>query len=261
MRKQLYQWHVTLGRWAGVLLVIWAASGFITVVEPMISSLAEKPLPKLQAPTVDPTLFVLSPSQAVPTGAAPVSVAARASKRRAWYEVTTADGATVGFDAATGKPAEPFLKPDEARDMLSAWLSGSDWTLRDVERLDDFDDHYRKGPLPVYRVGLDGPCGYVLYVDARSGSVEKKTTTTARFLRWAGLGVHAWNLQAFRKPWDVWRRCALALCVALPLLVMAVLSVWLLRVRDQQARRPRRAEKPSPAASRDDIAKTEAPAK
>lgn len=261
MRKQLYHWHVTLGRVAGVLLVIWATSGLITVVEPMISPLAETSLPQLQAPRVDPALFARGPAQAIPAGVAPASVAARSWKQRAWYEVTTTDGATQAYDAATGKTTEPFLTPDEVGEMLAAWLSGSAWTTRGIERLDNFDDHYRKGPLPVYRVRLEGPGGYVLYVDARTGHLEKKTTTTGRFLRWAGLGVHAWNLQAFRKSWDVWRRSALALCVALPLLVMAVVSVWLLRVRDQQARRPRLGEAPPCVASPDGRVSAEGSAK
>lgn len=242
VRKRFYHWHVALGRLTGVLLVIWAASGLVTVIEPMLAPLFEKPLPKMQVPRVDPALLALPPLRAIGDGVSPNAITARTWKSRGWYEVTNADGTTVGFDATTGQPVDPFLTSVEVREMLMVALSGSAWAVRALERLDDFDDHYRKGPLPVYRVGLDGPCGYVVYVDARCGNVEKKTTTLARLLRWAGLGLHAWNLQAFRKTWDTWRRGALALGVAVPLLLMAVLSVGLLRMRDQQARRPRRLE-------------------
>lgn len=241
MRKRLYSWHLTLGRGLGAVLIIWALSGAAMILEPLVCPRLESPAPRVAVPTLDPATLPRPPSEVVPAKPQPKQIVARSWNGRGWYEVTLADGSVQAYDARSGATVTSVLSPEEVRDFIPK--AGT------PELLTDYDDQYRKGPLPVYRVAIAGPSAWIIYVDARSGAVEKKTSEWSRAFRWAGLGIHTWNLQYLKKSWDGARRILLVALVALPILVMGALSYWLLWLRDQQAR-ARGSKAPVPIASR-----------
>lgn len=268
MRRRLFDWHLTLGSFTGALLLIWSLSGSAMIAEPLIHRLVGTERPKLAPTEVNPRAFRVPASHLAMEG--PVSaVALRQFAGRSWYQVLRPDGAREGYDAGTGRPVPALLSAADVAGHVDRALQGTDWTRRgDPALVEEADDFYRRGDFPAWRVDLDGPGALVVYVSALDGSAQKWTDRSERFVRWIGMGVHTWNVQAFRKHAEVARRTLLCLGVGLPLAAMAALSLWLLRLRNR-ARGPGTRHAPgtgpteAPAAgslpSREDPAPVEAP--
>lgn len=230
MRKRLIRWHINLGRAASLLMILWALSGMAMTLEPLALKGLDPKFPRLGPMAVDPSAFSRPPAELMLLREPLASMAFHQSPRRAWYLVRLLDGRVLGIDATTGREVQPYLTVEELRTKLDNQLAGSRWKLSDPPvLLTEFDDQYRKEPLPVYRVRLEGPSQVVVYCSAEDGSLLKVTTLWSRFFRWVGLGAHTWNLQYFKANYDGWRRWGLVLLVALPILLMGVLAQLLLR--------------------------------
>lgn len=235
MRKKLFDWHLGLGKYAGALILVWATSGAVMTVQPTLVRWADPGFPKLKAEAVKVEDFTIPPSRL--PAAAGGAVALRRFAGRSWYEVTGADGAVNAFDSRTGRPVPAALSAEEISADLSAKLRGGRWTPGPASLLERYDDYYRKGRLPVYKVAVAGPGGITLYVSARDGAVEAVWTRWARAVRWAGLGVHTWNFAAVMRAHDDERGLLLCLLVALPLAALALVAYFLLVLRGRSARK------------------------
>ncbi|MBI2387803.1 MAG: PepSY domain-containing protein [Elusimicrobia bacterium] len=239
MRRFLFDWHLTLGKSAGALILIWSASGALMILDPIARRAFDAEIPKIEAVPVDGARFTFPVSRLPVDGAS--AVALRSFDGRSWYEARWPDGRVAGFDAATGAPVPAEIGPDEARVRIAKALSPG-WTALGVDRLTANDDHYRPTDFPAYRLTLAGPGAPVLYLSSRDGSVLKTTTRLSRAARWLGMGVHAWNPEALKRSFDTPRRWALALLVALPLFLLAAVSYALLCLRNEGS--PVQADKP-----------------
>lgn len=230
MRKRLIRWHITLGRAASLLMIVWALSGMAMTLEPIALKALDPSFPRLGPLAVEPEAFPRPPAELMQLREPVASIAFRQTSGRAWFQVHLLDGRVLGVDAHTGGESEPYLTGEELGTKLANQLAGSRWALagRPV-LLRKFDDQYRKDRLPVYRVRLDGPSRVVLYCSPQDGSVLKVTTLWSRFFRWAGLGLHTWNAQYLKENYDGWRRWGLVLLVGLPILTMGLLAQLLLR--------------------------------
>ncbi len=241
MRKRLIAWHITLGRLASWLMILWALSGVAMILEPMATKWLDPNFPRLGPAAVDPALFLEPPGRLLELREPVASITLRQFGARAWYEIRHLNGSVVGMDARTGAEVPAFLTAAELEVKLTGQLGGSRWKLAGKPELRSaYDDHYRKDDLPVYRVVLQGPGSLVLYCSARDGSVAKTTTLWSRLFRWLGLGLHTWNAQYFKEHHDGPRRWLLVLLVALPILAMGVLAQLLLRPQNRRGREERK---------------------
>lgn len=233
MRRRLFDWHLTLGSFTGALLLIWSLSGIAMIAEPLIHRAVGTERPKLAAPSVEPGAFRVAAS-ALPVQGPVAAVALRQFAGRSWYQVLRPDGTREGYDAATGRAVPALLDAADVAGHVDRALQGTAWKRRgEPVPLAEPDDFYRRGDFPAFRVDLDGPGALVVYVSALDGSAQKWTDRPERFVRWIGMGVHTWNVQAFRKHAETARRTLLCLGVGLPLAVMAALSLWLLVLRNR----------------------------
>lgn len=233
MRRRLFDWHLTLGSFTGALLLIWSLSGIAMIAEPLIHRLVGTERPRLAAPSVDPRAFSL-PASGLALEGPVAAMALRQFAGRSWYQVLRPDGTREGYDAATGRAVSALLDASDVAGHVDRALQGTEWKRRgEPVALTEPDDFYRRGDFPAFRVDLEGPGALVVYVSALDGSAQKWTDRPERFFRWIGMGVHTWNVQAFRKHAETARRTLLCLGVGLPLAVMAALSLWLLVLRNR----------------------------
>lgn len=229
MRRKLFDWHLTLGYGVAFVMIVWSVSGAAMILDPLVRRAADGSTPVLRPEGLNAADYAYPVSQLPLDGSASVSL--RRLGGRAWYEAKGRDGKVRAFDARTGAPVSGESPADEVRAAVSGMLAGSAWSVRGLTRVDGPDDHYRNGEYPAYRVALDGPSGVELYVSARDAAPLKTTTRMSRFFRWLGMGVHTWNLQAFKSSADAVRRWSLALLIALPVGGLAILSLVLFSMR------------------------------
>lgn len=233
MRRFLFDWHLTLGKFVGALLLIWSASGALMIIDPVLRRAFDAKLPKTRAVPVDAARFSFPASRLPIAGA--TGVALRSFAGRSWYEARWADGRVEGFDAASGAPVSAEITPDEVRARIAEFFP-REWSVLRIDRLTANDDHYRPTDFPAYRLALSGPGSPILYLSSRDGSVLKSTTRASRAARWLGMGVHTWNPEKLKRSFDTPRRWALCLLVAFPLFLLAAISYALLYRRSEDAR-------------------------
>lgn len=233
MRRFLFDWHLSIGQFAGALMLIWSASGALMILDPVARRAFDAEPPKLKAAAVDAARFTFPASRLPVDGAS--GLALRSFAGRSWYEARWPDGRVAGFDAATGAPVSAEIGADATHERVAALLSPK-WTVLGVDTLTANDDHYRPLDFPAYRLTLAGPGAPVLYLSSRDASVLKTTTRMSRAARWLGMGIHTWNPEALKRSYDTQRRWALALLVALPLFALAVISYALFYRRREDSR-------------------------
>ncbi|MBI3299255.1 MAG: MFS transporter [Elusimicrobia bacterium] len=229
-RKLLFRWHVGLGKFGGALILIWALSGTVMTVQPMLLRALDPGFPSLRAEPADLGAFSVPPAR---LGSKTASASLRTFRGRSWYELTLADGAVEAYDSRTGAPVAALLSEAEVVVGLAERLAASRWTTGAAVLMDRHDDQYRKGRLPVYKVRMSGPGAVVLYISARDGGVESVTTRWSRLIRWLGLGVHTWNFAAVMRRHDDERGLALAALVSVPLAALAAIAYALLAARSR----------------------------
>lgn len=240
-RKRLIAWHITLGRLASWLMILWAVSGVAMILEPMATRWLDPEFPRLGPVAVDPAAFLDPPGRLLELREPVASITLRQFGARAWYEIRHLDGRVAGMDARTGADCSPFLTTAELAEKLRGQLGGSRWKLSGQPELRKaYDDHYRKDDLPIYRVPLEGPGSLVLYCSPRDGSVVRISTLWSRLFRWLGLGLHTWNAQYLKEHHDGPRRWLLVLLVAVPILAMGLLAQMLLRPQARRGREERK---------------------
>jgi hypothetical protein len=131
--------------------------------------------------------------------------------------------------AAPPPPTPPAISAAEAKAKGEAWLTGSAWSLAgEPEFMRSYDEHYKSGELPVYRVALAGPGGFIAYLSGRDGRTVAASSRLARVLRWTGLTLHTFGFGLLKSRYDTARRLAIPVVVALPV-VLTVLAAMLSR--------------------------------
>ncbi len=232
MRRSLFDWHLILGYASGALIIVWSLSGAAMIMDPVMRRGLDPKLPKAPLAALPLADFLFPASRLAADGAASVSL--RHFAGRSWYEARWTDGKVKTFDSRTGAPVEGEVTPAEARDAAVKAVAGR-WTAGEPYRLEKHDDQYRSGELPVIAVPLTGPSNPVYYFSVRDGSLVKSTTLWSRVFRWLGLGIHTWNLAAFKSAADDLRRWSLTLFICLPLIVMSLVAYALVYLRRRAA--------------------------
>lgn len=224
--------HMTLGAVTGFVVLWMATTGAVTIAGPLLKKKLEPHLPP--APAQEGfAAHTLSLAQAEAALAAsrpgyrPVSAVARRGAGRAWYEFEDASGALAAVDGRTAALIEPFISPAEARAAFERWLAGSEWSVAsEPVLLRAYDEQYRKGEVPVYRVRLNGRGGFDAFVSARDGRPVEALSRLSRVVRWAGIGLHTFGFGLLKSKYDSVRRVAMPLFVALPI-ILSVLAAML----------------------------------
>jgi drug/metabolite transporter superfamily protein YnfA len=224
-------WHMTLGAFTGFVILWMATTGAITIAGPLLKKKLEPHLPP--APSQEGfAAHTLSLAQAEAALAAarpgfrPVSALARRGAGRAWYEFENGYGALAAVDGRSGAPVEPFISPAEARAAFERWLAGSEWSVAsEPVLLTAYDEQYRKGEVPVYRVRLKGRGDFDAFVSARDGRPVEALSRLSRVIRWAGIGMHTFGFGLLKSKYDSVRRVAMPLFVALPIILTVLFAM------------------------------------
>lgn len=233
MRRFVFDAHIYAGRIAGGLVLLWSLTGSLMILDPVLRRGLDR-VPK-QAASARVDAATVSPAALRAASGPATAVRLRADGTRTWLEVERPKAPLEAYDAATGLPTHALLPPDEALALLAKQLEGGKWRPVSAERIDAYDYDYKTGELPAFRTRLEGPGGIVLYVSARDGSWQKTTTVWARAFKRLGMGLHTWNWQFLRGPWDDTRRWALVLLIGLPCTLLGALGLILLRLRSKAA--------------------------
>lgn len=233
MRRFVFDAHIYAGRIAGGLVLLWSLTGSLMILDPILRRGLDR-VPK-QAASARVDAAMVSPAALRAASGPATAVRLRADGARTWLEVERPKGPLEAYDAATGRPTHALLQLDQALALLGKQLEGGKWRPVSAERIDAYDYDYKTGELPAFRTRLEGPGGIVLYVSARDGSWQKTTTVWARAFKRLGMGLHTWNWQFLRGPWDDTRRWALVLLIGLPCTLLGALGLILLRLRSKAA--------------------------
>lgn len=224
-------WHMTLGAFTGFIVLWMAATGAVTIAGPLLKKKLEPRLP--QPPAQEGfAAHTLSLAQAEAALAAarpafrPVSALARRGAGRAWYEFEDGSGSLAAVDGRTGALVDPFISAAEARSAFERWLAGSEWSVAaQPVLLNAYDEQYRKGEVPVYRVRLHGPGHFDAFVSARDGRPVEGLSRLSRVIRWAGIGMHTFGFGLLKSKYDSVRRVAMPLFVALPIILTVLFAM------------------------------------
>ncbi len=225
------EWHMALGAVTGFVVLWMATTGAITIAGPLLKKKLDPKLPDFpsQAGFADLTVSLADAERALAAARPdfrPVSAVARRGAGRSWHEFTDASGELAAVDGRTGALADPLISPAEARASFDRWLAGSKWTVvSEPVLLNAYDEQYRKGELPAYRVRLDGPGTYDAFVSARDGQPVDALSRLSRFVRWAGIGMHTFGFGLFKSRWDSERRVLMPLLIAFPIILTVLFAV------------------------------------
>lgn len=213
--RGLMRWHYFAGAIFGVFTLTWVFSGLLSMnpggfnpprgasqAERAVTSGVPQPLRISDFATAVPAF------ERWPAARAIVEAELLHYAGRPLYLATRRDGSRQLFDGS-GAPVQtelqwlvaqaPALLPDE--------------TLRGIELLEEYDNHYytrrpeRGGrPLPALRVRFDDPADTWFHIDVESGRVLERSTAANRLYRWLYQGLHSWDLLWLwqRRPlWDI----------------------------------------------------------
>lgn len=167
--------HHSLGWIAGVVAVLWAATGFL---HPVMTWTA--PRPAVQAP---PSAAIVIAGLAAPRGALPaqVSLLRRVEHDgRAYWQSMSAAG-VIAIDAETGAPA-PDLPAQRAVSLARHYAGVADEVAANATRIDRFSTHYPpvNKLLPVWEVRFETPEGLALYVEPGADRLAMTTNDLRR---------------------------------------------------------------------------------
>lgn len=232
-----YEWHLFAGTAFGVVALIYAITGMVSLLTPPLKSFFDRALPPLPVVLVEPGQFTLSPSQAADALTAeeraalkpgmPLLRAAAGTPRSAWYEFLTIDGRTIEVHARTGRRVVSPRSAAFARGQVDRWLAGTRWKVAGPATLVTVQgEYYRKGELPHYQVDLEGPGGWQVFVSAKDGRILEAHSRLSRTLKWVGKGPHAWGIKALDKV-DTLKRVLSPLLLGAPVVALAVTAFWL----------------------------------
>jgi hypothetical protein len=166
MRLRWRPLHKWLAITAGIFLLSWVVSG--------VGMMAGRSSPRENKPAaVDLSEIAISPAQVLnrlSPGAQAKWIAIRRVAGRPVYELRVEDQGTVLIDAASGESLA--FSAQLAGDIVRRQFPEAG-AVTSAERLERGDFRYRTGPMPVWRVTLDGDSPAAYYVPERTGDVVR----------------------------------------------------------------------------------------
>lgn len=227
MRELYLNLHVKLGALVVWVLLIWSLTGAAMTLDRFIIDLRAPGLKPLGR-SLEPAAFRFPPASIKGIeGADKIELVQRG--KLAFYDVRFKDGSLTAYEAGTGKPLLFDYDPKGMAEELAPWAALSGHTVKSVELMKAKDDFYR-GEVPVWKAVLEGRGSPYVYVNPRSGRVEKVVSRPARMVRWAE-ALHRFNFQSWQRDFDVGRRIIHALAIAVPVFAIALLGLGLLSFR------------------------------
>lgn len=192
-------WHHLLGWAAGLLVLAWLFSGWMSMGP--FDSAPNAAIPKWR------DAWSAGPAQWPPALQSPASVVADADDLveaellwiagEPWYRLLRRSGAISWQAAVEGLPVQPDM---EAALQRASGIAGIAPARR--ETLSKHDFHYSQGahrdarPLPVWRLQLDDPSQTWLYVAPGTGELAGMSDRASRLDRWLYSALHSWDF-----PW------------------------------------------------------------
>lgn len=209
--KGLMRWHYFSGIIFGIVTITWVFSGLLSM-NPGGLNPSRSPTPEQQAVTsgvAQPLRIGDFDSLVTTFGADAVEAVLMHRHGEALYLVTRRDGSQqqLSVQGNTVSPAEP----ERLAALAPQLLPGA--AVRQLDLLQTYDNYYysrhpqRGGrPLPVLRIKFDDRADTWFYIDAVTGRVLERSTTTNRVYRWLYNGLHSWDIRWLweRRPlWDI----------------------------------------------------------
>lgn len=226
--------HRRLAWVAGVVAVLWAATGFL---HPILSWTA--PRPAVQAPlgSFVRTEGVIAPGPAFAAAGVREATLVRlveVAGKRFWL-ATTADGARMALDAETGAEAKGV---EEARAVLLArhYAAAPDGEIAFARKVDRFSVNYPpvNKLLPVWEVRFARPDGLTMYVEPGADRLAMTTNDQRRVLLALFQNIHTLK---FLEGVEPLRLAVLAALIASVLITTAFGAWMLFSARGQGVRR------------------------
>ncbi|ABD04813.1 PepSY-associated TM helix [Rhodopseudomonas palustris HaA2] len=198
-------WHHLTGLVAGVLVLTWMASGWLSVNPFELFARRGDSREALQryaghdAPTIASTLPArdrpgVVEARFIWVGGAPLMLLAHR------------DGSQSVADPASG--ASRTLSPERIFDAAARLLPDATMTLR--QRLEEPDaywySHHHQRVLPVLRAGFDDAAATWYHLDPSTGEILGRSDRSRRVYRWLFNALHSFDfpvLIAHRPAWDI----------------------------------------------------------
>ena len=244
LNRFVYKTHKWLAVGAGLLTLVWFASGIVMVMPGSILGGAAAPepaagRPDFQAMTVS-VAQAIAAAEAVADAKLVVSqVELRPIEGRLYYQISAAKSGTHLIDAASG--ARLDITEEYAKQMASR-LVGGGAAMQESETLTKYDIEYAYGPLPVFRFVFADPASTIVYVSAKTG--ELRASNRKGRIRALIAGTHSFD---FLQP-SLENRGRRMVLIAFSFvgLVMSIFGSWILWIQFQNWR-ARRAGRPEAA--------------
>lgn len=209
--RGLMRWHYFTGAIFGVVTVTWVFSGLLSM-NPAGLNPSRVPSPDQQAVItgVDQPLRIRDFTHVLNFfGADAVEANLMHRHGEALYLVTHRDGSRTQL-STQGHSAAP-ARLDHLQALAPQLLPTA--SVDRMQLLTRYDNYYysrhpeRGGrPLPVLRVTFDDSANTWFHIDAITGSLIERSTTTNRVYRWLYNGLHSWDILWLweRRPlWDI----------------------------------------------------------
>lgn len=236
--RQLKRWLYLTHRWTGVaacvLFAMWFLTGLVMVYVSFPVLNASERLTGL--PAIDWSLVRTSPAQALRTAGVsvpPCTIVLEMRADRPVWQIATAGGGQTDIAADGGVLGD--AAEDEARraaELFSGRIAATqELLMRDQWTVAGGFDRHR----PLWKVGLAGEGGRVLYVSSRTGAVVLDTSARERFWNWLGSVPHWLYPTVLRQDNTVWRQ--VVMWVSGPCIVAAASGLWIGILRTRPGRR------------------------
>ena len=227
-RARLRRWHIWLGWFVGIPMLLWTVSGIVMVAKPIEevrgSHLLTEPGPmRFGAPVVPPRV------ENVPLRS--LSLQPRAAGPR--WVVTLADGTARLADPATGALQTPLGAADAVREVLARYTGEAGVSA--VTRTDSGRPPPElRRPIAAWKVRMND--GTHFYVDAGSGEIVARRTSWWRFydLMW---GLHIMDPTGREDTHNPWIVSFALISVVTVILALVLLPLTIRRRRKNGAAR------------------------
>ena len=171
--------HRWVGLFIGVQVLLWIAGGVVMSVLPIEEVRSEHKLAEHAPLAFAPSELISLEDAARGSGLATVTAGRldQVAGRPVWV-LGTSEGSETSVDAVSGQVLSPFGADHAAR--VARHDLAIEASIVAVERLEVPVGEYG-GPLPAWQVRFDDGDATTLYVDAGSGQVQARRSTTWRF--------------------------------------------------------------------------------
>jgi len=212
----MQKWHHLLGIFFTLFVTMFIVSGLFSMNPFGIFNDKSSPLPQVQryqGESLDLSSFQTSLDRlrSIPNEAVVI-------KELSWHNINQ-QGVLIAHSENGRNVANMSSARLDTTIKNSIPLLIPDHSIVDIERLDNFDNHYysthnRYRPLPAYRARFDDDESTWYYINANTGELLSRSTRINRIQRWLYNGLHSLDFQILLSRRPLWDIIVIALSIA-----------------------------------------------